>query len=212
MIRIEFKPGSTAKVRDAIKAKVPELVSNLTVELNAVMVDLMARVQRKLSGEVLQTRHGAGGLLGTVRTTPATRLGAILRASVQAGGGPAQAYAEVQEYGGRRAYEIFPVNKKALAFFPAGSLGTSTQQNLFQRPGEASSGYLAGLRLYRKSGKERGTLKPESYPQFAELGGIVVKHVHHPPLKERSYMRSALEEMRSEIIARLERAVRDTIK
>jgi hypothetical protein len=30
MISITFKPGSTEKVRAAIKAKAPELVSNLT--------------------------------------------------------------------------------------------------------------------------------------------------------------------------------------
>ena len=186
-------------MRDALKAKAPELVSNLTVALNETMRDLMARVQKKLTGEVLQNRRGGGGLLGTVRMNPATRLGALLRASVQAGGGPAASYARVQEYGGEKWYDIFPVNKKALAFFPTGSQGAGPK-------------HLQGLRLRKKSGKERGSLKPENYGKFAELGGVVVKHVRHPPLPERSFMRSALEEMRSDIIARLERAVRDTIK
>ena len=159
-----------------------------------------------MSGEVLQSRRGGGGLLGTARTNPASRLGAILQASVQAGGGPAAAYGEVQEYGGRRVYEICPVNKQALAFFPLGSLGSNPQKNLFPRSGKAESGYQRGLRLRQKSGERRGTLKPESYGKFAELGGVVVKHVHHPPLPERSYMRSALEEMRGEIIARIHEA------
>jgi hypothetical protein len=219
MISITFKPGSTQKVRDAIKAKTPELVSALTIALNETMTDLMARVQAKLSGEVLQTRRGGGGLLGTVRMLPISRpRPGVLQGGVQGGGGPASAYAAVQEYGGTRIYDIWPgtvtgkSDKQALAFFPTGALGRSREPNFSQKPGGPKTGYVAGLRLYRKTGKGGGTLKPENYGKFADLGGVVVRHVVHPPLPERSYMRSALEEMRSEIIARMKSAIRQTIK
>ena len=202
-IHIQFKKQSDERVREAIKKKGAHLISALERALNETMRDLMARVQQKLSGEVLQNRRGGGGLLGTVRMLPAERFGSTLSGYVTAGGGPASAYAEVQEYGGTRQYDIYPVNKQALAFFPEGSLGSNPEKNLFSRSGIAESGRLRGLRLYHKQGEKRGTLKPENYQKFADLGGIVVKHVVHPPLPERSYMRSALEELRGEIIARI---------
>jgi hypothetical protein len=218
MIVIQFKRDSDAKVRAAIEARGPKFVSALTAESNATMADLLARVQQKLSGEVLQTRRG-GGLLGTARMNPTKRVGALLIGSVQAGGGPAAAYAQVQERGGRGPYEIYPKNKLALAFYPTGSEGLSEALRTAM-PGQGKTGRLAGLQLRRdiRAARrapvtERSSRKLKNlYGDFASLGGVVVRHVTHPPLPERSFMRSTLEEMRREIVSRIYRAAARAIE
>jgi len=146
-------------------------------------------VQAKLSGEVLQQRSSQ--LLNSARKEPTRVEAGKLVGKVQVGGGLASVYPAVQEYGGvKDPYDIYPVNKKALAFFPSTSLG-------------ATSLRIQGRALRFKLGKRRGSLRPTKYGEFAELGGVVVKHVSHPKLPERSYMRSSMREMRDTIIERL---------
>ena len=81
-----------------------------------------------------------------------------------------------QEYGGRGWYDIFPVNRLALAF--AGAPGG----------GSRIAGAVRGARFRTSAGR------------FSAGTRVFAKHVHHPPLPERSYLRSALEEERPAIV------------
>jgi hypothetical protein len=214
MIRISFKGDSDKRVLAALKSRQARLSESLRLEVDKLMTELMARVQRKLSGEVLQT-HGAGKtLLASVQKLPTTVAGLKLRGGVTAGGGLG-VYPYVHEFGGTRRYEILPgavtgkSDKKALAFFP--SL-PSTPTGFFS--GRAEKEFVAtraSIRAQQASlryrlGSARGTLRAGKESEFKRLGGIVVARVVHPPAEKRSYMRSSINEMRSTIIARLHEA------
>jgi phage gpG-like protein len=80
---------------------------------------LLAKVQQKVSGEVLQVRSGA--LLGALRETGLSDSGDAISAGVTTDA--AVKYARIQEYGGKiDVPEIAPVNAHALAFEYGGKL------------------------------------------------------------------------------------------
>ena len=81
-----------------------------------------------------------------------------------------------QETGGRGPYDIFPRNRIALAWSGEGLPRVS--RNVYRGEG----GRFVG------GGSE-------------EAGVVFAKHVHHPPLPQRSYLRRALDQRRGEIIA-----------
>jgi phage gpG-like protein len=84
----------------------------------AAVQALLAIVQRKLSGEVLQPRSGA--LRRSIRTDVAEEARGVEARVFSDGGVP---YARIQEYGGRIALPaIVAVNAKALAFAWEGRL------------------------------------------------------------------------------------------
>jgi hypothetical protein len=125
--------------------------------VNSLGAQLLARVQTKLSGEVLASRTGQ--LLNSVEQQAAEFVGSVCQTSVGIDeGSPSFLYGYVQEYGGSKWYEIVPVQAQVLAF----------------------------------EGPE---------------GIIFAKSVHHPPLPERSYLRSSLAEMEDMIYAELEASV-----
>ncbi len=194
MIRLSFD-NSDQRVMLALRARGPKILAAEKRTIEELMLELQARIQRKLSGEVLQSHAGGGGLLGTVRKQPTTLSGAMLHGGVQAGGGLFW-WAAVHERGGEKEYEILPgaltgkSDKQALAFFPAGSAG-------------ASFGRTATTKLRFRLGKRAGSLRPGQVKAFGAAGGIVVRKVIHPPLKRRSFMESSLEELRGRIIARV---------
>lgn len=194
MIRLTFNT-SDERVKAALQQRRTQVRAGLLEEMDRLMLELERRIQQKLSGEVLQTRRGGGGLLGSVHREKAVEIAGRLVGRVTAGGGLASIYPIVQEKGGERTYDIYPVNKLALAFFPGGSLG---------------GGALAaqGAQLRFKLGTRRGSLRPAKYGEFANLGGIVVKHVVHPPLIARPYMSTAQAELRDQIITRLRARLR----
>jgi hypothetical protein len=200
-IRITFN-NSDQRVVKALKSRGVAIAESLRVELDRLMYELMARVQRKLSGEVLQPRAGGRGLLGSVRKRVTERIGSQIYGGVQAGGAGLGVYPRVHEFGGERSYEILPgaltgkSDKQALAFFPSGSPALNAQ---FRR-----------MRV--KLGTKRGTLKPEKYGEFRGLGGVVVRRVLHGAAQKRSFMISSLEEMRATIIERIHRAAAKAIK
>jgi hypothetical protein len=194
MLRISFN-GTDKQTIAALQSKAPQLRSALQRTMDELMLDLQARVQRKLSGEVLQSHRGVGGLLGTVRKEPTVSTDSQIVGRVTAGGGQFW-WAVVHEEGGKKTYTILPgavtgkSDKKALAFFPTGSVG-------------AGFGATALTRIKFKSGKRRGELRPNRLGEFKAAGGIVVKKVIHPPLPKRSFMQSSLDEMRADIIRRV---------
>ena len=96
-------------------------------------------------------------------------------------GQPSYVVAYVREFGGSGGYDIYPI----AAVFGAAGLGT--QGRISPHSAEDSIAALEG-RL------------PHSLAWVGEGGGMVfAQHVHHPPAKERSYLRSSLAEMELQI-------------
>jgi hypothetical protein len=186
MVKLSFN-GTDKRVELAIQEKGPRVVSELTRTMSLMMFELLRRVQQKLSGEVLHVRTGK--LLGSAHVEPTVTTQTTIAGNVTAAGGPAF-YGKFHEYGGTRWYDILPVNKKALAFFPGGSFG-------------ASFGATGIRQLRFVQGKNRGSLRPGQYDSFAKAGGVVVMKVHHPPLPMRSFMRSSLAELKARITSQL---------
>jgi hypothetical protein len=189
VIQLSFN-GTDKRVELAIREKGPAVRAELNAEMGRMMLELLRRVQQKLSGEVLHVRSGK--LLGSAHVEPTVSTATSIVGRVTAAAGPAF-YGKFHENGGTRWYDIVPVNKKALAFFPGGSFGAGFGQT--------------GIRQLRfVQGKNRGSLRPGQYDAFAKAGGIVVMKVHHPPLPVRSFMRSSLAELRDRITRQLHAA------
>jgi hypothetical protein len=189
-ITMSFEKLSDKRLAAYLGSRKERLVAELSEEMNRQMLAVLRRVQQKLSGEVLQTRTGS--LLRSARVEPLQVTVDKIVGRVTAGGSAASPYAEVQELGGRAPYDILPKRKQALAFFPSAVVAQVGRRmlNRFRVP----------------LGARRGELKPEKYAHFGKLGGIVVKRVTHPPLPARSFMRSVVNEMTDEIVARLNAA------
>ena len=102
MIDVEFDAQA---VRDALLGQADALRSALE-----------ARIQQKLSGEVLQTRSGAlaASIISSIEND-----GSDTSVSISSTGVP---YAAIQEFGGKTAaHDIVVVNAKALAFSTGGA-------------------------------------------------------------------------------------------
>jgi len=179
MIRFSFN-GSDKRVALALRERGQKLVAALREALDLSMLELVRRIQEKLSGEVLHQRSGK--LIGSVHKETTAVAGTQIIGRVTAAGGPAW-YGRVHEFGGTRAYDIYPVKKRALAFMAGGGVNSRS--------------------FYFKQGSRRGSLRPKMYGKFAEAGGVVVKSVHHPPLPRRSFMATSQEELRGKIKSNL---------
>jgi hypothetical protein len=147
---LEHLNSTAALLEEAIRVRIDEQ----NAELQSVIVS------EKLAGEILQRR--TGNLADTVHVVPAQNDGSVITGYVEAGGSSA-IYAQFQEYGTTRWYDIFPVNKQSLAFQIAGKL-------------------------------------------------IFAKKVHHPPILERSFMRSTQTERQPEMTANLQAAVAEALR
>jgi hypothetical protein len=188
MIMLSFRGGTDVKIPEDLEAKRARIVASVNERTRELMAELVSRVRSKLSGEVLQTRTGK--LLGSVKTIEGMA-GDRVYGYVIAGGAGLGVYPDVHEYGGRDYYDIYPVNRRALAFFPTGTLGSINR--------------IINVRY--KGGKKKGRIRPSKYQAFKDAGGIMVRHVKHPPALERSYMRSSLEEMRQRVIDEIREAI-----
>lgn len=196
-VQLTFK-GTDKLALAAFKSQAEIIVARLTRQLTASMIKLQAHIQQvELGGAVLQ--HRTGVLAGSVQVEQPAVVGNELIGGVTAAGGPAW-YGQVHQRGGQKWYDIYPVNKKALAFFPTNSLGAGGGIT------PVSKGALKAL--YRRQlsgfGKE---LKPGKVSKFGQFGGVVVAHVHHPPLPKRPFMTIGLEAMRATIVNDLRDAV-----
>lgn len=184
--------GGPARVSQVLDRKRVELQRALARGVNEASLLLLRRVQQKLSGEVLNQRSGK--LVGSAHAVLA-KAGEQIVGGVDAAGGAAW-YGRVHEYGGKKSYPIVPVSKRALAFFGA----------------EASLGGAEKRAFYFKQGARRGTLRPKLYGAAHEAGLVVVKSVEHPPLPRRSFMKSSLEELRGELVAKILRAAAEALR
>ena len=197
-IRITFD-GSDKLLAAAFRKQAEVIVARLTRQMNISMIQLQRYiVVEKMSGQVLHHRTGVAA--GSIRVEGVAVSGNELMGSVVGGGGPAW-YLIVHEKGGTREYEIRPVHKKALAFFPLASVGAAVQR---MQPIGVGKGVLRGLYRRGNFGRE---LKPSKMATFGQMGGVVVKSVIHPPLPARPVMSTSLEEMRAKIVTDLRTAV-----
>ena len=198
MIEITFN-GSDQSLLASLKDKHDQLTTNLLRAMNIMLLKLQQRIQQKMSGEVLNQR--SGDLKDSVHVVPAQVNAGDIAGTVRWGAGPSSAYAEVHEYGGKGWYDIYPVNKKALAFFPSGAAGTTTLK----------SGRTISAREILNN-MRNPNMRARGIAQFSAAGGIVVKHVHHPPLPARPVGQPSLDELHDEIVGRLQGAVDETLK
>lgn len=176
------------------------IIEALSTKLTALMLRLQQHIVRdKLSGQVLH--HRSGKLAGSIVAYPAQAEGSLLVGKVEGASGPAF-YGQVHEMGGRGAYDIYPKNKKALAFFS--DKWAKVQGGMMLRTSPVLHGRQ--IRLQMRTGGVRQ--RAAAVGAFHGQGGFVVKHVHHPPALKRSYMATAAEEMRSQIVEDLGLAMR----
>lgn len=195
MIELSFH-GTDQRVAAALQARGARLEQFVGRALVISLLELQARVQRKLSGEVL--KHRTGKAVASVRLDPVRKEGMTLRGGVLAGGGVVW-WLVVHERGGLNTYEIVPVNKRALAFFPEGSEG-------------AGLGRTAMTKLRFAMGHRRGELRPTKFSDAAAAGLLLRRKVIHPPLPQRSFMRSSLVELQSKIVSRIFQAAAEALR
>jgi hypothetical protein len=196
MLKLFFAESSDKAVPEKIRIKGKSLPALLARKLTFFMIKLQAKIQTEfLSGQVLE--HRTGKLINSIRTEGAHQEGDSLIGTVQGAGGVAW-YGIVHEQGGKGPYEIRPVNKKALAFFPSGTAGTLITK--------------ADLRKMYSGPMSARSLKPSKFGQFSDQGGVVVKSVMHPALPKRPFMVPALEDMAQEIYDGLQTTVNESIQ
>ena len=179
------------------------MVLAVKATIDRLMIKLQAKIQNDyLSGNPLHSRSGR--LRGSVISHPAKVTGESVVGSVSSSGGPAW-YGIVHELGGTTAYDIFPVNKKALAW-PGGQAGDLT---LKSGRVMTSKGILGLMRSTGSKTRIRG------YKNWVKAGGSMtyVKHVlKHPPLPKRPFMAPAQAEMQPEIVAELQNTLNQEIE
>ncbi len=100
-------------------ATLPETLSAaLADKINYWLVEIQRKIQAGLeAGEPAKTR--TGNLLQSVQVIPAAASATSIEGSVVSEGDAAlkgYPYGMVQEFGGTRSYDIYPVTKQALAF------------------------------------------------------------------------------------------------
>ena len=187
-IRLSFNDTDRLLIA-RLNGKGTVMVQALASRLTQLMLKLQQHIVRdKLSGQVLHRRSGM--LAGSIVAYPAQAQGSMIIGKVEGASGPAW-YGQVHELGGRGAYDIYPKNKKALAFFPQGYSA------------------VPGGRLMLRGMKQTSNLKRRggAIAAFHGAGGVVVKSVHHPPLPKRSFMVTSQEEYRGMIVEELRLAV-----
>lgn len=114
MLRIFFQNDSANRLNATLRGLVPRITEAIRKRLDEIDAKLQRKIQtEKLQGQVLH--HRTGKLINSIRMIPAKVAGSKVAGYVEGGGGPAW-YGKIHEYGTDRAYEIVPVNKKALAF------------------------------------------------------------------------------------------------
>lgn len=109
-------PPISAEVSETVTTAMPQITAAVLEALVSTMEANLAReqavVERKLSGEVLQSRSGR--LLGSVRIDPPSLDGDILTGALEAGQGAPEGW--FNEFGTRGPYVIEARVAKALAF------------------------------------------------------------------------------------------------
>lgn len=188
MIRVTLN-GTDERLQSYLRRRSPFILQYVKKSIDEADLKLQRYiVGQKLQGQVLHQRTGKGA--SSVRVIPASTQGNAMVGGVQAGGGPAF-YLFFHEHGTESAYKIVPKNRQALAFFPQGLSNVQGGRSIMRGLGRGRMGSAA---------------------KFGAAGGVVVKSVMHPPIKERSFMRTSLKEMRDEIVAMIKAALAEAIR
>lgn len=195
VIELFFKNASDTKVTKYLASYHAKIFENTVAMQRELMTELMTRIKAKLSGAVLAPRTGK--LKESVQLEDVVTTGEKVIGRVVVGEGLGL-YPLVQEYGGRKHYEITPRTKQALAFFPTSALGARSAKGK-----AAKLKHLGESQYFRRSLHKRGRLKPTKFTAFSKAGGIVVKRVEREPLPVRSYVRSSLAEMRDRMVEQI---------
>jgi hypothetical protein len=111
--------GSDIAVLQAVEGKRVALDAAIIETLNAQDLELVAFiVGSELHGQILN--QVTGKLAGSIRMIPAEQEGDVITGRVEGGGGPAW-YGKIWELTGHKAFDIHPVNAKALRFTVGGT-------------------------------------------------------------------------------------------
>jgi len=204
---ISFTWNNTDKELIArLQKKGPSVIQALIIKLNALMLRLQSKIVNEKLREGNPLHTITGNLARSIVAIPAVFEADRVIARVEGASGTAW-YGRVHEFGGTGAYDIYPVNKKALAFFsnkwtmvPGGGMMLRTE------PVTHGKGIIQAM---RSTGPKR---RAAGIAAFGASGGIVTKHVLHPPMPKRPFMAPALEEMRGVIISELNDAIMNTLK
>jgi phage gpG-like protein len=175
--------GDPDRIPDFIRRKFPEVRTEIGASMGRIVLKLARKIkEEKLSGQVLKTRTGA--LRRSI--SPSVEQGATAITGIV---GTNKIYARAHEFGvTTKAHDIFPKKRKALAWLKGG-YAVPEKKGIFKATGEWT----------RKGGKALGEMGALSY----------AKHVRHPGsvIPERSFMRTALNEMSPEIRREFEGAI-----
>jgi hypothetical protein len=167
------------------------IIKSLATEMTRQMTMLQAYiVSEKLQGQVL--RHLSGTLANSIRVIPTQVDGTTVIGGVRGAGGPAF-YGVYFEKGGTRWYDIYPKNKKALAFFGSEGMVPRNESVL----ASVTRGFGGS-----------SSVRARAISKFNDLGGVVVRHVHHPPIPKLPFMAPSLAEKQDSIISALKASVR----
>jgi hypothetical protein len=117
-------------------------------------------------------------------------VGAVCQTSVGIDeGSPSFLIGKVHEYGGTQWYDIYP------------------HEVLYEAAGLSGQGRISRHSREGFAPFEEGRLPHVLAWTGADGGTVFAKHVWHPPAEERSFLRSSLADMQSEINERLRNAV-----
>lgn len=110
---LEFSFGVSS---DRILARLENINTSILPAVADKMTYLMLKLQQKIVGEKLSgqiLRRQSGTLANSIIALPAKIEGTTVTGEVLGAGGPAW-YGRVHNYGGTKAYDIRPVDKRAL--------------------------------------------------------------------------------------------------
>lgn len=113
-LKLSFDSPKLDALRERLNEKQSQLIAALTVKTSAILFQLQAKIQAKLSGEILNVKTGA--LRASVNVQGPSVEGSVIRGSVGIPEGPTSGYARIHTLGHSGAYEIMSVKAKALAF------------------------------------------------------------------------------------------------
>jgi hypothetical protein len=113
-LTISFDSAKLDALRDRLAEKQGQIIEVLTVKTSAILFQLQAKIQAKLSGEILKPQTGA--LRSSVTVEGPTVDGAVIRGSVGVAEGPTSGYARIHTLGHSGVYEIIATKRRALAF------------------------------------------------------------------------------------------------
>jgi len=115
---ITAKVTGFSEAQTALLERRALLIGALYRKVFSLLIQVQSKIQGNLAqGIGLKSRHGTAGLAGSVRVIPPAVEGAIIKGSVEGGGGPFW-YGGMWEFTGHK--EIVPVTKKSLSWLADG--------------------------------------------------------------------------------------------